>query len=101
LLDTIGAYELARIEVDMSKHIKKIRSVRIPSNKSPRKAPIKSPPKRARRKRIVKLDLVITIEGRQLKFEARWPSGAKTEEDIKVREIGYVSLAPSLMPGAV
>ena len=49
--------------------------------------------------KVVVFDLVIIVEGRQLKFEARWPSGAKSPEEVKMRKTGYVSLAPSLEPG--
>ena len=49
--------------------------------------------------RVVVFDLVIIVEGRQLKFEVRWPSGANSLAEVKVRKTGYVSLAPSLAPG--
>ena len=49
--------------------------------------------------KVIIFDLAIIIEGRQLKFEARWPSGTREPGEIKVRETGYVSLAPSLAPG--
>lgn len=49
--------------------------------------------------RVVTFDLVIEVEGKQLKYEARWPPGAKTPEEVRVRKSGYVSLAPSFAPG--
>lgn len=49
--------------------------------------------------RVVKFDLVIEVDGKQLKYEARWPPGAKTPEEVRVRKSGYVSLAPSFAPG--
>lgn len=49
--------------------------------------------------RVVKFDLVIDIEGKQLKYEARWPPRAETPEEVQVRKSGYVSLAPSFAPG--
>jgi hypothetical protein len=50
--------------------------------------------------KVIIFDLVVIVEGRQLKFEARWPSGVQSPEEVKVRKTGYVSLAPSLAPGA-
>jgi len=56
--------------------------------------------KKAKRwNKVIVFDLVIIVEGRQLKYEARWPSGAQSPEEVKVRKTGYVSLAPSLAPG--
>jgi hypothetical protein len=49
--------------------------------------------------RVVKFDLVIMVEGRQLKYEARWPSAALSADEVRVRKRGYVSLAPSFVPG--
>jgi hypothetical protein len=49
--------------------------------------------------RVVEFDLVIIIEGRQLKYEARWPAGTTRPEDVRVRKRQYVSLAPSFAPG--
>ena len=49
--------------------------------------------------KVVVFDLVIIVEGRQLKFEARWPSGANSLAEVKVRKTGYVNLAPSLALG--
>ncbi|KEF55827.1 uncharacterized protein A1O9_08578 [Exophiala aquamarina CBS 119918] len=52
-----------------------------------------------RKIRVVQFDLVIIVEGRQLKYEARWPSGAPSPEAVRIRKQGYVSLAPSFVPG--
>ncbi len=49
--------------------------------------------------RVVVFDLILIVEGLQLKYEARWPSGANSLADVKVKKTGYVSLAPSLPPG--
>lgn len=49
--------------------------------------------------RVVVFDLIIHVEGKELKFEARWPPGAKTPEEVRVRKSGYVSMAPSFAPG--
>ena len=55
--------------------------------------------KAKRENKNVVFDLVIIVEGRQLKYEARWPSNAISPDEVKVRRTGYVSLAPSLAPG--
>lgn len=39
------------------------------------------------------------VEGRQLKYEARWPSGAASADEVRRRKQGYISLAPSFVPG--
>ncbi|KAF2160207.1 hypothetical protein M409DRAFT_29292 [Zasmidium cellare ATCC 36951] len=49
--------------------------------------------------RVVRFDLVVSVEGKQLKFEARWPPGARTPDEVRIRKSGYVSLAPSFSPG--
>jgi acyl-ACP thioesterase len=87
-----GAYEVGRIEIDMTEHMKEIKQYSNDFHKSREDRP-------RRKILVVKFDLVVVMEGKQLKWEVRWPSGAKTTEEIKVRKVGYVSLAPSLMPG--
>lgn len=54
-----------------------------------------------KKNRVVRFDLVLEVQGRRLKFEARWPPGTKSPDEVVVRKSGYVSLAPSLVPGAV
>ena len=49
--------------------------------------------------KVIIFDLAIIVEGRQLKFEARWPPGAESPGDVRVKKTGYVSLAPSLPLG--
>lgn len=49
--------------------------------------------------KVVKFDLVIIVEGRQLQYEARWPSGTKSPNEVRIRKRGCISLAPSFVPG--
>ncbi|ETN47239.1 uncharacterized protein HMPREF1541_01431 [Cyphellophora europaea CBS 101466] len=87
-----GASLLSYIEIDVSE-LKKEFPLEDKADAGPRTKVSK------RSSRIVKFDLVIDVEGKQLKYEARWPPGAKTPEEVRVRKSGYVSLAPSFVPG--
>jgi hypothetical protein len=87
-----GAFVLSYIEVDVS-------DLR---NEFPLEPKATTGPRTRvsnRDNRVVKFDLVIMVEGRQLKYEARWPSAALSADEVRVRKRGYVSLAPSFVPG--
>lgn len=88
----IGASLLSFIEIDVS-DLKDEFPTEPKASTGPRTRP------KNRDNRVVKFDLVIMVEGRQLKYEARWPSGARSADEVRIRKRGYVSLAPSFAPG--
>ena len=50
--------------------------------------------KKPRKHYRIDMDLVMIVEGRNLRFEARWPQGSD-----QVRAVGKVSLAAGFAPG--
>lgn len=101
-----GASLLSKIEIDVSDlkdefPVEDTVKVNVSNSvdESPFDGTVDKRPSTSASVRVVKFNLVIEVNGKQLKYEARWPPEAQTAKEVRVRKSGYISLAPSFAPG--